>query len=109
VNLSFIRAIDKAQKNIKLQAKIDVPVLVLFSDKSVYEKQWSEKLQLADAVLSVEQIKTVAEQLDGDVTTCEIENALHDVVLSKKPVREKVYQKIFEWTTTKMKLNTNLK
>jgi alpha-beta hydrolase superfamily lysophospholipase len=102
VNLGFIRAIYKAQQNIRHKATIDVPLLVLFSDKSVDEKQWSEKLQFADAVLSVKQIKTVAEKINGDVTTCEIKNALHDVVLSKKPFREKAYQKIFEWTAAKI-------
>lgn len=103
INLGFIRAIYKAQQNIRKHNTIDVPILVLFSDKSIYEKHWSNKLHNGDAVLSVEQIKSYADTINGDVTTREIENGLHDLVLSKKVVRDKAYEKIFEWIDTKFK------
>lgn len=96
--MQFIKLNKTLEKN-----TIDVPILVLFSDKSIYEKHWSEKLQNGDAVLSVEQIKSYAAAINGDVTTCEIQNGLHDLVLSKKVVRDKVYEKIFEWIDTKFK------
>jgi alpha-beta hydrolase superfamily lysophospholipase len=97
VNLGFIRAIHKAQKNIRQHTIIDVPALVMHSDKSIHEKGWSDNYKNADAVLSVHQIKKYAYKIKGDVTVCKIEDGIHDLVLSKKPVRKKVYKKMFVW------------
>lgn len=101
VNFGFIRAIHKAQKNIRQNSIIDVPTLVMHSDKSIYESHWSEKFKKGDAVLNVHHIKKYADKINGDITVCEIENGLHDLVLSKKTVRENVYEKIFEWVDHK--------
>ncbi len=97
VNLSFISAIHNAHKNIRNNLGLDVPMLVLRSSKSIYEKQWSERFMEGDAVLNVNHIQYYAHKIEGNVTSCEIENGMHDLVLSKKSVREKVYKRMFEW------------
>lgn len=97
VNLGFIRAIRRAQLNIRNKPIIDVPTLVMHSDKSLSGNHWSEKFKERDAVLNVDHIKENAHKLNGEVSVLEIENGMHDLVLSKKPVREKVYSKIFAW------------
>ena len=97
VNLGFIRAIHKAQKNIKNKLVIDVPILVMHSNKSIYENHWSEKFTEGDAVLNVNHIRKYANKIKGKVTIYEIENGIHDLFLSKKRVRENVYDKVFEW------------
>jgi alpha-beta hydrolase superfamily lysophospholipase len=97
VNLGFIRTIRRAQLNIRNKSSINVPILVMHSDNSIYEKSWSEKLKEGDAVLNVDHIKENAHQLNGEVSILEIENGMHDLVLSKKAVRENVYSKIFAW------------
>ncbi len=97
VNLSFIKAIYQAQKNIRQNSTINVPTLVMHSDKSIYEKHWSEKFKEGDAVLNVNHIKKYATKLNGEITVCEIACGMHDLVLSIKPVRQRVYQHIFEW------------
>ncbi|CAM3623603.1 alpha/beta hydrolase [Flavobacterium gelidilacus] len=102
VNLGFIRSIHIAQKNIRQHTIIDVPVLVMHSDKSIDEKEWSENYKKADAVLDVHQIKKYANKLTGNVMVIEIEKGLHDLVLSKKPVREKVYKEMFDWIKKKI-------
>ncbi|CAM1365062.1 Alpha/beta hydrolase [Tenacibaculum sediminilitoris] len=103
VNLSFISAIYKAQKNIQNNLVIDVPTLVLYSSQSIYEKKWSDKFNEGDAVLNVNHIKYYANKIRGNVTSCEIENGMHDLILSKKLVRENVYKKMFEWTNVHFK------
>ena len=103
VNLGFIRAIHKAQKNIKNRLIIDVPTLVMHSNKSIYENHWSDKFKEADAVLNVNQIRKFATKIRGEVTIYVIENGMHDLILSKKPVREKVYEKVFEWMNINFK------
>ncbi|MCK0124894.1 alpha/beta hydrolase [Gelidibacter sp. F2691] len=97
VNLSFIDAIHKGHKNIQNNLKIDVPLLVMYSSQSVFDKKWSDKFMEADAVLNVEHIQHYANKIIGNVTTCEIENGMHDLILSKKPVRAQVYKMMFEW------------
>ncbi|MBJ2174106.1 alpha/beta hydrolase [Aureibaculum sp. A20] len=97
VNLSFIRAIHKAQKNIKNNFVIDVPILVMHSDKSVFEHNWSDNFKHGDAVLNVNHISKIANTFKGNVTVCEIKNAMHDLFLSEKTVRESAYEKMFAW------------
>lgn len=98
VNLGFINAIHNAQKNIQNNLSLDVPALVLHSSKSIYEKKWPECFMVGDAILNVKHIQYYTNKIKGNVMSCTIENGMHDLVLSKKPVRETVYKKIFEWT-----------
>ena len=97
VNLGFISAIYNAQKKIQNNLIIDVPLLVMYSNTSIYENHWSEKFKEGDAVLNVNHIRNYASKIEGNVTSFEIENGMHDLILSKKPVRENVYKKMFEW------------
>ena len=97
VNLSFIRAIHKAQKSIKNNFVIDVPILVMHSDKSVFEHLWSDNFKHGDAVLNVNHISKFAHNIKGNVAVCEVRNAMHDLFLSEKSVREDAYEKMFEW------------
>ncbi len=97
VNSGFISAIYNAQKKIQNNLIIDVPLLVMYSNTSIYENHWSEKFKEGDAVLNVNHIRNYASKIEGNVTSFEIENGMHDLILSKKPVRENVYKKMFEW------------
>lgn len=97
INLSFIRAIYKAQQNIKHNTVIDVPMLILHSDKSINVKTWSEKFKSADAVLNVNHISKVAHKIKGNITISEIINGMHDLFLSEETVREDAYGEVFAW------------
>lgn len=105
VNLGFIRAIHQAQKNIKNRLVIDVPVLVMHSNLSIYGNHWSEKFRTGDAVLNVDHIRAYANKIMGEVTIDEIENGIHDLFLSREPVREKVFQDVFDWINGNSKLS----
>lgn len=82
-----------------MQKGLDIPcpVLVMHSDKSVYGDEWSEDFTRGDAVLDVEDIHSYAPYLGKNVTVEVINDGLHDLVLSKKEVRDNVYQTIFSW------------
>ncbi len=97
VSLSFINAIHNAHKNIKNNLILDVPILILYSDKTIYDKKWSERFMEGDAVLNVDHIKFYANGLKGNVTTYQVKDGMHDLVLSRKTVREQVYKTIFKW------------
>lgn len=97
VSFGWTRAIHRGHK--KLQKGLDIlcPVLVMHSDKSVYGDEWSEDFTRGDAVLDVEDIHSYAPYLGKNVTVEVINDGLHDLVLSKKEVRDNVYQTIFSW------------
>lgn len=97
VNLGWIRAIHKAQVELRRIFKIKQPVLVLHSSLSATDVKDKQQIQTRDAILNVKDIEQIARNIKGDVETVAIEGGLHDLVLSQKPVREKVYNTIFDW------------
>jgi alpha-beta hydrolase superfamily lysophospholipase len=88
ITLGWIRAIRQGQKTIQAGITISQPVLVLHSDKSILPHKWSDDLFKVDAVLDIEDIKKYSKKIQGNVKVVEIPGALHDVILSKKPVRD---------------------
>lgn len=97
VTLGWIRAIYKAQKKLFRPFKISCPVLVMHSSKSVFNSGNKDLLLQRDAVLNVKDIESVARRIQGNATIVSIEGGLHDLILSPRPVREKVYNTIFDW------------
>ena len=69
----------------------------MHSDKSVFEHLWSDNFKHGDAVLNVNHISKIAHKIKGNVAVCEVKNAMHDLFLSEKSVREDAYEKMFEW------------
>ena len=97
VTLSWLNGIHKAHKAIKRRLNIICPILVLSSDKSMKGHEWTAAFHNAELVLSVDQIQHFADMLGKNVTKQKIEGAKHDLVLSQKPVRQRVYEAIFSW------------
>lgn len=101
VESSWVRAISKAQSNVRKHAdRIKVPVLLMHSDHSVYGNEWSEDFTKGDAVLNVEHISKIGKTLGNDVTEVTLPDALHDVFLSKHEVREQAYDSMFRFLHT---------
>ncbi len=44
-------------------------------------------------------LQYIAKKIKGDVEIVAIENAIHDLILSHKPIRENVYNTIYDWLT----------
>ncbi len=101
VTTGWISAIHKAQRFLKKKADVEVPVLLMHSDKSVYGDIWTAEHNAGDGVLDVKDISKYGKRLGSDVTEVEIADGLHDLILSRKDVRESVYRTIFEWLSTK--------
>lgn len=97
VNLGWIRAIYRGQQELKKPYAITVPVLVMHSTRSVDDLKDSDQVHSRDVILHVEDIVRAAARIEGDVTDASIKGGLHDLVLSAKPAREKVYETIFNW------------
>lgn len=96
VDAGWIRAIDRAQRSLR-RGGIRVPVLLLHSVRSVRPGDSPERYHDSDGVLDVDLIAEAGLRLGPDVTEVPIADGLHDLVLSRRDVRERVYDVIFQW------------
>ncbi len=103
VNLGWIRAVHNAQERLAQGIIINKPVLVLHSAKSIDEKKWSDIFFNGDAVLIVDDIARQAQNIVGQYSIQAVQGGMHDLILSKQPVREEVYSTIFNWAKRTVK------
>lgn len=96
VDAAWVRAIDNGQKQLQ-HGGINVPILLLHSDKSAYQGDTVERFRTSDAVLNVDSIAKAGRLLGADVEEAIIKDGLHDLVLSRKNVRDEVFNTIFRW------------
>jgi alpha-beta hydrolase superfamily lysophospholipase len=92
INFGWISAIYYAQKRLQKGLNINCPTLVLFSSRSVVPGNYKEEMKTADAVLDVRDIRKFASSIGNNVELLEIEDGVHDLILSKKDVRESVFR-----------------
>lgn len=74
----------------------------MHSTASVHKGDPKEKYFHADAILDVESISRYGKRLGEDVTEVSFEGGLHDLALSKKAIREKMYHTMLSWLHDKM-------
>lgn len=91
VDAGWVRAIDKAQWELRHGAYINIPILLMHSDHSVYGSEWSEAFNHGDAVLDVDDISRYGRRLGPSVTEATVKGGLHDLVLSEPRVAAAVY------------------
>jgi alpha-beta hydrolase superfamily lysophospholipase len=92
----WVDAVFRAQRSLRF-SKIQIPVLVLHSNKSARIFKYKPIAQTNDVILNVDDIKRISPHLGPNVHLEEVENAVHDVFLSAKPVREKAVNIMFAW------------
>lgn len=100
VNAGWLRAIRRGQQQVRRGLQLQLPVLVLHSDRTAGGRRWHEDFQRTDIVLNVAHIRHLAPRLGSAVTTQEIPGAVHDVFLSAPGVRAVAYQCVFTWLKT---------
>ncbi|MEP1151328.1 MAG: alpha/beta hydrolase [Balneola sp.] len=93
----WLLAIHSAQEKIRSSSNISIPVLIMHSNSSSIPKKWSPDILGMDIVLNVEHIKETGKKLGKKVTFLAVENAMHDIFLSKKEVREKAFNEMINW------------
>jgi len=97
LNLGWINGIHTAQKELRNGLEIKCPVLVMYSNKSVTPGDYSNEMMNTDSVLDVKHIAKHSKVLGNNVKEVEIQGGMHDLVLSGKSVREKVYAEMTEF------------
>jgi alpha-beta hydrolase superfamily lysophospholipase len=98
INAGWVNAIHQGHIRVANGISIDKPILILHSLKSVYPKYWSEEIYEGDAILNVVDIIQKSKLIvSPQKKVIAIAGAIHDMVLSRKPVRDKVFEAIFQW------------
>ena len=94
----WLHAITTGQTKLQRGLQIKEPVLVMYSTESSRPREWSDVLYRTDSVLDVADIDRYSDDIGSDVTKVRIQDGVHDLVLSQRPVRENVYRELFDWT-----------
>ncbi len=101
IHAGWIKGVYKAQRELQQGLDIQCPVLVMYSARSVKPGNYRPEMQHADAVLNVKDIERFSHVIGKNVERVAFEGGLHDLLLSEKPVREKVLQKMEEFLKEK--------
>jgi len=96
----WLAAVFDAQARVAGGLAVEVPVLVLLSDKSMLQPRWDDGMARADVALNVDVVAHRALSLGTEVTVRRVRGAVHDVVLSAPEVREHAYDAIARWSRT---------
>ncbi len=86
-----------AQHWLRKHSAISVPILVMHSYRYSKKTTVCEETRTSDTILNVEHIKKYAPLLGENVTMLSVDDALHDIFLSKKAVREQAFNAMFQW------------
>ena len=98
VKLGFLASVRAQQARLHCGLDVPVPVLMLRSARSrLGLKAWHTDAHSADTVLDVEQMQHWRPAIGRDVTDVPLEGALHDVMLSREPVRSRALESIRTW------------
>ena len=96
VTVGWLSAIHRGHRFLHRKANVSVPVLLMHSNRSV-GGTWTEAHNAGDAVLDVDDIAKYGRKLGSDVTEKTITDGMHDLILSRKDVRDSVYKIVFGW------------
>ncbi|ULQ52937.1 alpha/beta hydrolase [Flavihumibacter fluvii] len=94
---AWVNAITKAQHYLRAHSDIVVPVLLMYSSLSDKPATFTEQAHKADIVLNVADIASRGRNLGKYIDSAIIENGMHDLFLSPKPVRDNAFEKMFDW------------
>ena len=99
VTSGFLHAVFAGHKLVAAGLDIDCPVLVLLSRRSYLEPHWSEHARRSDVAIHVDGVARRALSLGNAVSIVRVDEALHDVFLSRDVVRAQAYAEIDRWLT----------
>ncbi|MDR6845754.1 alpha/beta hydrolase [Flavobacterium granuli] len=98
INAGWVNAIDEGHLKIAKGISVNTPILILHALISVYPLKWSEEMFRGDAILNIDDIIEKSKFIDSpSKDVIGFDNAIHDLVLSRKPAQDLVFKTIFEW------------
>jgi alpha-beta hydrolase superfamily lysophospholipase len=97
IRAGWLAAIRAAHARAHAGLEIAVPILVGMSGATYRSTKWSEAAHSADAVLNPADMVRWAPRLGRHITLVRFEGARHDLMLSRKPVRDQVIEELARW------------
>ena len=97
VRAGWLTAIRRAQAQLQGGLDIQVPVLIGSSDASYRSAVMSEQAHNADAVLDPAHMAQWGPAIGRHVTLIRFAGARHDLMLSRKPVLDRVFAELTTW------------
>jgi alpha-beta hydrolase superfamily lysophospholipase len=97
VYAGWLGAVRRGQRRLRAGLAIDAPVLVACSTRTFKGKAWTEDVRSTDSVLDVEHIARWAPRLGPRVTIARFDGGMHDLTLSGKDVRARVFRELGRW------------
>lgn len=97
LNGAWIRAINRGHQQLYQGLDLSIPTLIMRSDKSATVTEMSDIVFESDIVLEVEDMATYSAQLGTEVEIVTIDHAVHDIFLSKAPVRQAAFEALGNW------------
>ncbi len=93
----WIRSVRRSQRRVARGLGLQLPVLVLTSDRSGPHGRWHPELVSTDSVLNVLHTRERARHIGDDLTFVEVPGGAHDLALSPAPAREKYLSSALDW------------
>ncbi|WP_414004295.1 alpha/beta hydrolase [Pseudarthrobacter sp. IC2-21] len=97
IRAGWVKAVLAGHAAVARSLDIAVPVLVMLSDRTRIQPEWSEELMHADAVIDVEETASRALRLGRKVSVFRYPGAIHDVFLSQQRIRQAAYRDVACW------------
>ncbi|QCO98701.1 alpha/beta hydrolase [Arthrobacter sp. 24S4-2] len=97
IRAGWTRAVLAGHSAVERRLDIGAPVLVMLSDRTRIQAEWSEELMGMDAVIDVEQTARRALGLGRRTSVYRYPGAIHDIFLSRREVRQEAYRDLVAW------------
>lgn len=97
IRAGWAKAVLAGQAAVERHLHIRAPSLVLLSERTHVQIDWSAELMEADAVINVEETANRALRLGRRVAVFRYPGAIHDVFLSRRNVREEACRDVAAW------------
>jgi alpha-beta hydrolase superfamily lysophospholipase len=97
VHPAWLSAVLAGHARVALGLGIDAPVLTLLSTRSTLLPRWTRAMLETDTALDVDVVAQRTLKLGHTVSVVRLEGALHDVTLSKAPVRARAAFETTRW------------
>lgn len=93
----WLRAVRRGHTTLHRGLDLRAPTLVLSSARTSSPKEMGEEVMTTDMVLDVTQIRRWASSVGRHVTSLTVEDAMHDIFLSRTGPREEAYALVDRW------------
>ncbi|MEF3402630.1 alpha/beta hydrolase [Agromyces sp. CCNWLW203] len=97
VHPAWLNAVLAGHATVAARIDVGAPVLSLLSKRSTLQARWDPAMASSDIVLVVDEIAERTLRLSTVGAVARIDGALHDVFLSRAPVRAAAYDAITQW------------